>query len=103
MLVATGDNGPFDENTRISEVIDLADPKMKCQPLPQFPLMTSEGAGGLLPTAENEFKPVVCAGLFSSDCHIVGPNINEIAAKLITERSYVSSLVLDEGILWVTG
>ena len=102
MLVATGDNGPFDENTRISEVIDLMDPNMKCQALPQFPIMTSEGAGGLLPTAANELRPVVCAGIFSSDCYIVGPT-NDVVAKLITERSYVSSLVLNEGILWITG
>ena len=101
MLVATGDNGPWDDSTRKSEVIDLLDPNKKCEQLPEFPFMTADGAGGLLVDSEGH-KALVCAGLFSQDCHFIGDDINEVAASLITQRFTVSSIIVDNQ-LWITG
>ena len=102
MLVATGDNGPFDDNTRKSEVIDLVDPTKKCQHLPDFPLTTSQGAGGLITNLANGRRALVCSGLFSPDCYIVGDEGDKVEASLKTQRSYVASVVLDNRI-WITG
>ena len=101
MLVAIGDNGPFDENTRKSEVIDLLDPAKKCEQLPEFPFLTADGAGGLLTGSEGP-KPLVCAGLFSQDCHLISDGNNEVAASLLTSRFTVSSIVVDNK-HWITG
>ncbi len=96
MLVVTGDTGIWEDTGVISEVLDLKDPTMKCEPLPDFPIQTAQGAGGLL----NQV-PIICAGIFSQDCYTVGQN--EAVTSLLTERSYTAGLKLDESTLWITG
>ena len=55
VLIATG--LPY-ENGRKTEIVDLSDPTFECQGLPDYPLNTKDGGGGLL--ANN--TPIICGG-----------------------------------------
>lgn len=96
LLVTTGDTTIWEDTGVISEVIDLQDPTMQCEPLPDFPIQTSQGAGILM----NQL-PIICAGIFSQGCFTLGQN--DPISNLLTQRSYTAGLKLDEFTFWVTG
>ena len=89
-----------------SEVIDLTNPDVKCDPLQDFSRMFA--TGGLLP----KDKPVICGGISNEDhekvlqnCIIIDDDPTTSTSNLVmsTERAFASSVVLSNGKLWITG
>ena len=81
VLVTTG----YGPNGLISEVIDLKNPNLTCNALPDVPIQISKAFGGLL----NNNSPMICGGLSPtsgalSSCYILGQD--EIVTKLGQQR-----------------
>ena len=86
---------PWDNGIH-SEVIDIANPDVECQPLPDIPMKLAVPFGGLL----MENQPTICGG--NSDCseqycsqtfcYVIGKN--ETVAELNEPRSGSQSVAL---------
>ena len=68
--------GRLTDKGQHTEVIDLANPDSKCDPLPDYPIQIFGATGGLL----QDSSPLVCGGFDGSDlgrisqCYIVDGN-----------------------------
>jgi len=100
LLVSTG--SPVD-NGVVSEVLDLQNATNICSPMSDFPIKTSQGTGAVLDSNTNYPSALICAGVYSDECHIVGGGNDIAASKLNTQRRFASSMLIDPAILWITG
>ena len=106
IIVASGVGAHPNAPRIASEVIDLTNPDVKCDPLQDFSRMFA--TGGLLP----KDKPVICGGISNEDhekvlqnCIIIDDDPTTSTSNLVmsTERAFASSVVLSNGKLWITG
>ena len=63
----------------------------------------SQGTGAVLDSNTNIPSALICAGVYSDECHIVGGGYDIAASKLNTQRRFASSMLIDPAILWITG
>ena len=63
----------------------------------------SQGTGAVLDSNTNIPSALICAGVYSDECHIVGGGNDIAASKLNTQRRFASSMLIDPAILWITG
>ena len=85
-------------SSTLSQVIDFE--SESCSDLAEFPYEVSGATGGLL----NHKYPVICGGHSTNSsfdtCQVLGSNVS---MKMIHQRDYSASVVLNNEILWVTG
>ena len=96
VLIATGDPYESGHNT---EVIDLQNPGLNCDALPNTH-DRSNAVGGLL-----EDQALICGGVFNKqalqDCFVIGQSEKKI--EMLEKRAYAASVVIDTNILWIIG
>ena len=87
-----------------SEVIDLTDANVTCQPWPDHPVGTYGAVGGLI----ND-RLIICGGYVphyygaTSACHIMTPSSTYIHFNLTIESHYSAGVVLDHEALLISG
>ena len=97
--------GRLTDKGQHTEVIDLANPDSKCDPLPEYPIQIFGATGGLL----QDTSPIVCGGFDGSDlgrisqCYIVDGNETLQTIDLNIYRWNSASVLLDKNTLWITG
>ena len=102
LLVTTG---RLTDKGQHTEVIDLANPDSKCDPLPDYPIQIFGATGGLL----QDTSPIVCGGFDGSDlgrisqCYIIDGNETLQTIDLNIYRWNSASVLLDKNTLWITG
>ena len=97
--------GRLTDKGQRTEVIDLANPDSKCDPLPDYPIQIFGATGGLL----QDSSPIVCGGFDGSDlgrisqCYIIDGNETLQTIDLNIYRWNSASVLLDKNTLWITG
>ena len=97
--------GRLTDKGQHTEVIDLANPDSKCDPLPDYPIQIFGATGGLL----QDSSPIVCGGFDGSDlgrisqCYIIDGNETLQTIDLNVYRWNSASVLLDKNTLWITG
>ena len=101
VLITTGYGSNEFEDGQHSEVLDLLNPNLVCDPLPNYPSKVLTATGGLL----LQQWPIICGGYndeyLPKVCYAVGND--DISISLIHERAFSSSIVLHDSTLWITG
>ena len=87
-----------------SEVIDLYDTGVTCQPWPDHPVGTNQAVGGLI----NDQLFIICGGQtpngITNLCHTMTPSQTYTSPFNLTVASrHSASVVLDEDRLFITG
>ena len=86
------------ESEAKSNILDLNDNDLKCDPWQTYPGQISGATGGMLGS-----KVVICGGGFpvTSECRRVKPSGTIFFAEMDQKRRYASSIVVKESTLWV--
>ena len=84
-----------------TEIVDLSNPKIKCDYLAEVP-QRSGSVGGLI-----DGKPLICGGYLSghplADCFSVDGTKFERKSFLTQQRAFAASVLLNSKTLWVVG
>ena len=102
LLVAVGLAANGGEAVLNSEVVDLHDPNVTCQPWHAHPTGTFGAVGGLI----ND-QLIICGGFDSKEitslCHALTPSTTDNLYNLSFASQHSASIVLDQDTLLISG